>query len=383
MVHALGDQRRLVHVRHAVEQHRELVAAEAGDGVRRPDGRLQPPGDGDQQPVSHLVAERVVDELEAVEVEEQDRRGGGRVGALGAADRLVEPVEEQHAVRQAGERVVQRVVLEALLGPLAVGDVGLAADDPQRSVLRVPDRHPAREHPAVGAVAVLDPVLVLEVVRRAGQVGVERLRERGAVVRVHAPEPLAAGVAELGLRVAEHRLPARGEVQPVLAHVPVPQPVVGALERERVALLGLLQPGERALMGDRVAQRALEHVEARDVLGDAGLGGRDVGVAVGAVVEQQDRRVRGVGEDRLRELEPAEVGVDQERVVRVLLQRGVRGLWRRHPVDLVARVLDRRQRVAHGRMLRLARLYDEDRCVVGQLGHDVSGSGGRVAASSQ
>ena len=88
---------------------------------------------------------------------------------------------------------------------------------------------------------MLDPVLVLEVVRRAGQVRVERLRERGAVVGVHAPEPLAAGVAELGLGVAEHRLPARGEVQPVLSHVPVPQAVVRALERERVALLGLLQ----------------------------------------------------------------------------------------------------------------------------------------------
>ena len=38
-----------------------------------------------------------------------------RVGvvALGAADRLVEAVDEQHAVRQAGERVVQRVVLQA------------------------------------------------------------------------------------------------------------------------------------------------------------------------------------------------------------------------------------------------------------------------------
>ena len=130
VVDALGDQRRLVHVGDAVEQHRELVAAEPGDGVRRPHGRLQPARDGDQQPVSHLVPERVVDELEAVEVEEEDRGRGGRVGALGAPDRLVEPVQEQHAVREAGERVVQRVVLEALLGPLAVGDVGLAADDP-------------------------------------------------------------------------------------------------------------------------------------------------------------------------------------------------------------------------------------------------------------
>ena len=49
--------------------------------------------------------------------------------AAGAADRLVEAVEEQHAVRQAGERVVQRVVLEPALGLAAVGDVGERADD--------------------------------------------------------------------------------------------------------------------------------------------------------------------------------------------------------------------------------------------------------------
>ena len=58
----------------------------------------------------HLVAARVpeavVDGLEAVEVEEE--HGQRRVLALLAADRVVEPVEEQHAVRQPGQRVVER-----------------------------------------------------------------------------------------------------------------------------------------------------------------------------------------------------------------------------------------------------------------------------------
>ena len=182
------------------------------------------------------------------------------VRALGAADRLVEAVEEQHAVGQAGQRVVQGVVLQALLGLLAVRHVGLAADDADRPALGVSDRHAAGEHPAVGAVAVLDPVLVLEVVAGAGQVGLERLRERGAVVGMHAAEPLAAGVAELGLGVAEHLLPARREVQAVAADVPVPQAVVGALHRQRVALLGLGEPRQRVLVRDRVAERALELV---------------------------------------------------------------------------------------------------------------------------
>ena len=96
---ALGDHGRLARVADVVEQERELVAAEAGDGVVGPQRRLQPARDGDQQLVADVVAERVVDELEAVEVEEQHRGAALGVAALGAADRLVEAVEEQHAVR--------------------------------------------------------------------------------------------------------------------------------------------------------------------------------------------------------------------------------------------------------------------------------------------
>ena len=118
---ALGDHVASRGVGDAVEQHGELVAAEARDGVAGAQRATQPARDGDQQLVADVVAERVVDELEAVEVEEQDgdaaRPGRARCGA---ADRLVEAVEEQHAVRQPGQRVVQRVVLQALLG-LACG----------------------------------------------------------------------------------------------------------------------------------------------------------------------------------------------------------------------------------------------------------------------
>ena len=172
---------------------------------------------------------------------------------------------------------------------------------------------------------MLDPVLVLEVVAGAGQVRFERLGEGVAVVGVDAAEPLAGRVAKLGLGVAQHLLPA-GEEQAVLAHVPVPEAVVGALHGERVALLGLGQAGERVLVRDRVAQGALEQVEVGHVLGNAELGRREVGVAVGTVVEQQDGRVGRVGDDQAGEVEPAELAVDQEGVVRVLVERGERGL---------------------------------------------------------
>ena len=99
---------------------------------------LEPARDGLQQLVAGVVAERVVDDLEAVEVQEQHRGAALGVVALGAADRLVEAVHEQHAVREAGQRVVERVVLEAVLGLAAVGDVGDAADDAGR--LAAPSR---------------------------------------------------------------------------------------------------------------------------------------------------------------------------------------------------------------------------------------------------
>ena len=62
------------------QQDRELVAAEAGDGVAVADAVLQAPGELDQQQIADVVAERVVDLLEAVEIEQQQRQrvGGAR-----------------------------------------------------------------------------------------------------------------------------------------------------------------------------------------------------------------------------------------------------------------------------------------------------------------
>ena len=66
-----------------------------------------------QQLVAGVVAERVVDLLEAVEVHDQH----GHAAAVAAArprGRVLDAVAEQRAVGQAGERVVQRLVLVEL-----------------------------------------------------------------------------------------------------------------------------------------------------------------------------------------------------------------------------------------------------------------------------
>ena len=71
-----------------------------------------------QQAVADLVAEVVVHGLEPVEVEVEHREV--RLVTADARERGLESVEQQHAVGQPGERVVQRAVAEVrLLAPSA------------------------------------------------------------------------------------------------------------------------------------------------------------------------------------------------------------------------------------------------------------------------
>ena len=73
-----------------VDDHPELVAAEAGDRVAGPEAALEPLADRDEEAVADGVAEALVDHLEAVEVE-QDQ--GDRVGldAAIADERMAAP----------------------------------------------------------------------------------------------------------------------------------------------------------------------------------------------------------------------------------------------------------------------------------------------------
>ena len=81
---------------------------------------VQPRGDGPQQLVAGGVPEGVVDVLEAVDVDVQ-RRDRDLLPAR-AGEHLLGAVERQHAVGQAGQRVVQRLVAKL---------AGLLLDHPQ------------------------------------------------------------------------------------------------------------------------------------------------------------------------------------------------------------------------------------------------------------
>lgn len=100
------------------------------------------------------MAEAVVDVLEAVEIEEQ--HGAMAVLDLGFVEGQLQAVLEQHAVGQAGQRVMVGLVVEARLGVLEAADVGEYRDmvgDPVLAVAHCADGHPGRVGLAVLASA--------------------------------------------------------------------------------------------------------------------------------------------------------------------------------------------------------------------------------------
>ena len=111
--HALGDRQDVLVLAQRVAHQHELVAAVARDRVGASRDPSQTVAELDQRLIADVVAERVVDRLEVVDVEEEDGEAAGL--ALERRDRLVEPVGQRDAVEQPGHRVVQRLVFERAL----------------------------------------------------------------------------------------------------------------------------------------------------------------------------------------------------------------------------------------------------------------------------
>jgi len=121
-------------------EHDELIPSEAAHGVTAPQHSGDSRRDGPEELVAGRVPERVVDGLEVVEVDEQ--RGGIEVVAPGVLQHVVGAVEDEGPVREARERVVQRLVADLvekagiadgrrrLTGETAetVSEVGVAGD---------------------------------------------------------------------------------------------------------------------------------------------------------------------------------------------------------------------------------------------------------------
>ena len=125
---------------------------------------LEPPRDADQELVAGLVAEAVVDRLEAIEIEVQHREQRPAQRAPRAVKQVLQAVEEQRAVRQAGERIVERLALELRLGLLALGDVARDAERADDVPPPIAQRQLGGRDPA--DVAVRPGLLLLDVHQR-------------------------------------------------------------------------------------------------------------------------------------------------------------------------------------------------------------------------
>ena len=216
-----------------------------------------------EQLVAGVVTEAVVDLLEPVEVDEQQREN--LVRALRARQGLVETVAEQRAVGEAGEAVVEGLARELLLEPDPLGDVARVEHHaPDVAVLA-----------QVGHVRLEMPPLLEAVRHPEDQLPrlpvLERGAHRGAVVGMHDVE--ARVTEEVGLRAPEHR-------RDGLAHVAAPARVEHEHEVGRVgdeaAEVGRLAPGGRD-QDEGEQQRdeqpgAAEHDLERDQVGDVAIG---------------------------------------------------------------------------------------------------------------
>jgi hypothetical protein len=92
----------------------------ASDEIDLAGALLQPRRHLGEQRIAGSVTKRVVDVLEAVEVEAEHRHQVAV--ALAAGDRAVEMLVELQAVRQAGERVVHGEITNLILGEPALAD---------------------------------------------------------------------------------------------------------------------------------------------------------------------------------------------------------------------------------------------------------------------
>ena len=98
----------------------EFVAAEPRHQIVAADAGAQAVRDLAQQLVADLVAERIVDALELVDVDIEDRE---RLALGKLRHAALQMPAHQHAVGQIGERVVMRHMRDALVGANALGDV--------------------------------------------------------------------------------------------------------------------------------------------------------------------------------------------------------------------------------------------------------------------
>ena len=110
-----------------LEEHdRELVAAEPRDRHGLAERHPQPVGDALEEQVAGVMAERIVDVLEVVEIEKERERGSSSSAC--PCERPLDEALQGGAVEEPREAIMRGGVAQPRLGGLLVRDVGGDAD---------------------------------------------------------------------------------------------------------------------------------------------------------------------------------------------------------------------------------------------------------------
>ena len=120
------DQDRARHVGRAPGHNGKLIAAITGHRVRLAQHAAHPFRHLQEEPVAGLMAQAVVDAFEPVQVHQED--GTWFHLTLTGTDRLLETLLKEGSIGKAGQRIVQRLVLQRFRFRLALGDVAQAAN---------------------------------------------------------------------------------------------------------------------------------------------------------------------------------------------------------------------------------------------------------------
>jgi hypothetical protein len=123
--HLRREARDVVGRLHRDLDNRELVAREARDEIALADAAPEAARHPTQQFVAYLVTQRVIDALELVDIDVVHREppAGLDIGKL-----LLQPLVEQSAVGQVGQRIVMGEVGDLLLGAAALSDVFMGGE---------------------------------------------------------------------------------------------------------------------------------------------------------------------------------------------------------------------------------------------------------------
>ena len=144
----LRDLRRVFGLMKVGKDHSEFVAAVTRDRVGLPHAAAQALRDLDQEDVGDIVPQGVIDDLEAVDVDEQNGHALSR--ALRGEQAHFQALNEETAVRQLRQRIVVCLKLDLLLHALSIGDVD--SRQVQKPVVALAEERDVRQEEYLTAV---------------------------------------------------------------------------------------------------------------------------------------------------------------------------------------------------------------------------------------